>query len=127
MEKAVSILFENSEGKILLFLRDNNPTIPYPNQWDILGGKIEEGETPEKAIIREMREELELNLKDFDIFKIFQWRDITEIVFYKKINIDIDQTNLNEGQKIKYFSEEELNLMNLAFHGNQIIKNFFNK
>jgi 8-oxo-dGTP diphosphatase len=127
MKKAVCILFENSEGKILFLLRDDKPTIPYPDQWDILGGVVEEGETPEQAIIREMHEEMELSLRDFDVFKVFEWPEKIETVFHKKINIDIDMTNLHKGQRIKYFSKEELDSMDLAFHDNQIIKEFFNK
>lgn len=33
------------KNKILLFHRDNIPTIPHPNQWHLPGGGIEEGET----------------------------------------------------------------------------------
>lgn len=126
MKKSVCILFENNEGKILLLLRDNKPSIPYPNQWDILGGVVENGETAKMAIEREMKEELELNLRDFKVFKIFYWPDKTETVFYKKLNLDVDQVKLHEGQKIKYFSKEELLAMNLAFHDDDIIREFFN-
>ncbi len=127
MKKAVGILFENSEGNILFLLRDDKPTIPYPNQWDILGGVVEEGETPEEAIVREMREELELDLKDFELFKVFNWPEKIETIFHKKLNLDVDKINLHEGQKIKYFSQEELLSMDLAFHDNQIINEFFSK
>lgn len=46
-----------SSSKILLFHRDNKPTIPYPDCWHFTGGKIEEGESPEAATIRELTEE----------------------------------------------------------------------
>jgi len=125
MKKAVGILFENSEGKILFLLRDNKPTIPYPNQWDILGGIVEEGETPEEAIVREMKEEIELDLQDFQVFKEYCWPEKIETVFQKKMDLDIGRVNLHEGQKIQYFSKEELLKMDLAFHDNEIIREFF--
>jgi 8-oxo-dGTP pyrophosphatase MutT (NUDIX family) len=28
-------------------------TIPFPNMWDIPGGKVEEGESPEQALLEE--------------------------------------------------------------------------
>lgn len=34
------------------------------NMWEFPGGKIEQGETPEAAIIRELREELEVETKE---------------------------------------------------------------
>ena len=46
-----------SSDKILLFHRDNIPTIPYPDCWQIVGGGIEENETPEEAAKRELLEE----------------------------------------------------------------------
>lgn len=124
MQKASSILLENSEGKILLFLRDNKPTIPHPNKWDLLGGGVEKGETFEEAIIREMQEEMELDLKDFEVFRVYNRPENIETVFHKKLDLDVDKINLHEGQKIQYFSVEELLSMDLAFHGNQIIKDF---
>jgi 8-oxo-dGTP diphosphatase len=124
MQKASSILFENSDGKILLFLRDNKPTIPYPNKWDMLGGGVEENETFEEAITREMKEEIELDLKDFEIFRIYNRPENIETVFYKKLDLDIDKVNLHEGQIIQYFSIDKLLSMDLAFHSNQVIKDF---
>ncbi|OOM14438.1 (deoxy)nucleoside triphosphate pyrophosphohydrolase [Clostridium saccharobutylicum] len=35
----------------------------FENMWEFPGGKIEEGETREEALIREIKEELELNIE----------------------------------------------------------------
>jgi 8-oxo-dGTP pyrophosphatase MutT (NUDIX family) len=45
------------EQKILLGKRSPHRRA-YPNVWDILGGKKEEGESLEQALTREMREEI---------------------------------------------------------------------
>ena len=68
-EKIATIILKNDQNQILLYLRDNKPEIPFPHYWDLFGGYIEEGETPEQAIIRKVKEELNLNLKIKD-FKI---------------------------------------------------------
>ena len=43
--------------KILLTKRSANQTF-YPNVWDLPGGHLEAGESPETALVRELKEEL---------------------------------------------------------------------
>ena len=51
------------EGKILL-ARRNDPSIPDAHDlWEFVGGKVEFGETPEEALVREVREETGLDVK----------------------------------------------------------------
>ena len=45
------------EGEILLLLRDNKSTPVFPNHWTLIGGKVDDGETPEMAADRELEEE----------------------------------------------------------------------
>ncbi|MCW6660983.1 (deoxy)nucleoside triphosphate pyrophosphohydrolase [Aerococcaceae bacterium NML201209] len=49
------------EGKILCVQRGNNMTLS--GFWEFPGGKIEAGETPEVALIREIEEELSLQIE----------------------------------------------------------------
>jgi 8-oxo-dGTP pyrophosphatase MutT (NUDIX family) len=47
----------NEAGELLL-LRRSPDTLRWPGRWGIAGGGVEAGETPEQALIRELREEL---------------------------------------------------------------------
>ncbi|MDF9297894.1 (deoxy)nucleoside triphosphate pyrophosphohydrolase [Geobacillus stearothermophilus] len=46
----------NEQGDVLCALRGSNMSLP--NVWEFPGGKVEEGESPEAALVREIREEL---------------------------------------------------------------------
>jgi 8-oxo-dGTP diphosphatase len=49
-------LLQDDEGRILLAQRPANKPMPF--LWEIPGGKLEIGESPENALVRELQEEL---------------------------------------------------------------------
>jgi len=52
------------DDRILLGLRAPDRSW-FPNCWDILGGRIEAGETPDEALVRELSEELGITATAF--------------------------------------------------------------
>jgi 8-oxo-dGTP diphosphatase len=56
VQQVVSALFFDHEGRV--YLQRREPNKRFPLLWDLPGGKVEEGETPEEALLREIREEL---------------------------------------------------------------------
>jgi 8-oxo-dGTP diphosphatase len=50
------------DRRILTYLRDDNPLIPFPNLWDLAGGGREGDETPEQCVCRETKEEFGLDI-----------------------------------------------------------------
>ncbi|KPZ71555.1 RNA pyrophosphohydrolase [Shewanella sp. P1-14-1] len=51
-----------SGRQLVVYLRDNLATIPYPNCWDFPGGGREGNETAEECVLRELNEEFSLVL-----------------------------------------------------------------
>lgn len=49
-------------GRLLTVLRDDLPGIDWPAWWDLPGGGREGSETPEQTVLREIREEVGLDL-----------------------------------------------------------------
>lgn len=47
---------------VIVYKRDDIPTIPFPGFWDLPGGGCEGDETPEECALRELQEELSINL-----------------------------------------------------------------
>lgn len=126
--KGAGIILLNSNDEVLLILRDNKPGIPYPDMWDIPGGQVENGETPDETIRREMNEELGLkNLIEIKLFNIFTSENITDYIYWKRIDLNPNEIDLTEGQRIEYFSIERIKQTKLAFDYNHIIEKFFQK
>ena len=125
MQKGTSILFINDRLEVLLLLRDNIPTIPYPNMWDLPGGHVEADETPEECIKREMAEEMGIDLENFHFFSAVAFSDRMEYVFWKQENLNIETICLTEGQKLRWFKESEIREMKLACCFNAVVEAFF--
>lgn len=101
---ATCLLFDRN-NRLLIYLRDDKPEISFPNHWDLFGGMIEEGETPEQALVREIKEELGIELKSYRKFKDYESNQIekpnTKYVFYARTNHVPEELTLHEGQELR--------------------------
>jgi len=129
MKEIAAIILENNKGEFLLYLRDNKPDIPFPDHWDLIGGHVEEGETPEEALIREVKEELDIDLKDYTFYKKYEcltgdaYENI-KYIYYGKINLPIEEITLLEGVRPQYFSREEIPDIKFANILKSIVMNY---
>ena len=126
-KKTAGIVLYNNKGEFLLQLRSNDSKIPNPNKWSIFGGGMEEGETPEEAIKRELKEEIGFDLKEFKFYKVLDWDLFRDYTFEGKIDIPISQIRkqLTEGQDAKFFTKEEILKTKLAFRYNEFFEEYF--
>ena len=107
----VGVVIINENNEILLQKRSKFKKIN-PSKWGICGGKVDLGETPLDAGIRETLEEIGVLLNKEELK--FLSTDIKEkahfTVYYVRKNVDINECKLQkeELEEVKYFKIEEL-------------------
>jgi 8-oxo-dGTP diphosphatase len=95
VEVAIAIL--PHDGKFLMQLRDNIPTILYPGVWGLFGGHMEPGETPEIAVEREILEEIGYELTNPQKFGCYSDDRVIRHIFYAPLTVSVDRLVLSEG------------------------------
>jgi len=104
IEIAQALVFDR-DRKLLIYLRDDKPTIPFPNHWDLFGGHVEAGETPEQALCRELHEEIGVTLDTWQLFRRYECRTgdaypNSKFIYHAAIDRRADDLTLYEGQRL---------------------------
>lgn len=100
-------------NKLLMLLRDNNPHISDPDCWQLIGGQSEEGETSMEALIREIKEEINLQITKEEVTEIGKiivpQKQEYSLFWIKLVEDQIKDIKLgDEGQKVDFLSVSEL-------------------
>ena len=101
----------NSKGDFLLQKRSITKEF-LPGGWDIHMGHVIAGETSKKAIIREIHEELGIELEDAAFIKRITWEKYNHFIDIYAACKDIDTCDLtlqeSEVEDAKYISSDEM-------------------
>ena len=116
-KRGCGIIFYNLQrDAVLVFRRDNKDWIPFPNMLDLLGGNVEEDETPEEAAVREMAEEL-IDLRTNQayvleqhslLFRYIDARNCEQSIFVCNVDINLSDLQLLEGKELVWVSRQEI-------------------
>jgi len=109
-KKVVVVFLHKNFDSYLLQLRDFKSWISYPGHWGAFGGAMEEGESPETAICRELIEEIGYELEVFNFFcQTYKDKHKVNIhVFYSNMSISTSELYLMEGADMGMFTKEEI-------------------
>jgi mutator protein MutT len=126
-ELVVRAIIIDSKGRVLLGKRAKEPE---KDKWALIGGKVEQMEKIEDAVIREVHEELGLTFSPTFLFyneNFFFKKDLYSVMFYfsgpTKGEITIKPDELLE---VRYFSLQELDDMsNIAWDHKEILRERF--
>lgn len=126
----VGVVIINENGEILLQKRSRFK-IANPSKWGICGGKVDLGETPLEAGIRETLEEIGILLNKEELkFLSMDTNEKTHFtVYYVRKNVELKECKLQEEEleEVKYFKIEELeDLDNEGFEWLENLKKIIN-
>ncbi len=114
MKQVASVVLLNEKNEMLLYLRDNKKSIPYPLYWSTLGGHVEEDETPLQALRREVREEIGFEVENPVFLGNFDDKVGNKVYLYKApINKRIEELFLTEGQELRFFESQRIHKLKL--------------
>ena len=124
---ATALLFDR-DNKLLIYLRDDKPEISFPNHWDLFGGHVEANETPEQALVRELKEELNIDVREFEFYKAFESlneeKPNTKFVFVVRIKEAAEELTLYEGQELRGIDLSEIGNYKFANMLGQILDDY---
>ncbi len=116
MADCVAALLVDDFNRLCLQHRDDKKNIFFPGLWGLFGGSVEADENSEQALIREVNEELEIEIDNSEkILTVNIGSPITSLngkrrhFFLVRVSDrQISDIVLREGQKYQFFESEEL-------------------
>ncbi|HEY6334872.1 MAG TPA: NUDIX domain-containing protein [Alphaproteobacteria bacterium] len=108
--QGAAALIVTEDGRYLMQLRDRIEGIWFPGFWGLFGGAIDEGESPESTLRRELKEELEFEPAEISYFSqiVFDLKDagcrrryFFEVPMHAS---ELQHLTLHEGQEMRLFS-----------------------
>ncbi|MGI6710866.1 MAG: (deoxy)nucleoside triphosphate pyrophosphohydrolase [Bacilli bacterium] len=120
VEVVASVIKKNN-----LILCTRRPTSKkFPGYWEFPGGKVEDGETKEEALIREIKEELDVKIKVNSLITIidYEYHDfLLKMYVYDCILLEEDIVLL-EHQEMRWLKKENLDSLNWLPSDLELIK-----
>jgi 8-oxo-dGTP diphosphatase len=96
------------EGRFLMQLRDDIPTILYPGVWGLFGGHLEMGEDPEIGLKRELKEEINYEAPSLRKFRCYNDENLSRYLYHVPLTVGLEQLVQTEGQDLALLSPDAI-------------------
>ncbi len=115
--KLATLCYIKKDGKTLMMLRNKKKNDMHQGKYNGLGGKLKEGETPEECVLREVKEESGLLIKDpmmhgFITFPMFDGKKDWYVFLFTAKEFSGELIDSHEG-KLEWIDNDKLLDLNL--------------
>ncbi|MBI5808221.1 MAG: 8-oxo-dGTP diphosphatase [Ignavibacteriales bacterium] len=112
-----TLCYVMKDSKTLMLFRNKKPNDVHEGKWNGLGGKFEKGETPEECVIREVKEESGLMIKNPKLhgiitFPMFDGKKDWYVFMFTVKDFEGELIDSNEG-KLEWIENKKLLDLNL--------------
>ena len=116
------------DGLVLCALRSEQMSLP--EKWEFPGGKLELNELPEEALIREINEELNIEIKIIEALPIAEHayvpEKIIQLIPYRCSIVDNERPIATEHSELRWVKRDELLQLDWAEADIPIVKYLMN-
>ncbi len=121
---SVSAIIINSSGdKVFLAQRSKNKDFS-PGKWETIGGRMEINETPDQSLIREVKEEINSEIKSFNFFKDYFFNGRAFKTYIVELKSD-PQPNSEDFMDYAWFKQDEIKKLDFAINCKERIIDYF--
>jgi 8-oxo-dGTP diphosphatase len=114
--RIVKAVIVDPAGRYLMQLRDDIPTIPFPDHWCLFGGTVDPGETDDGAMRRELAEELTFAPEQLRPITTFTYAVVQYGILRRQVAVfealiddaRIAQLELHEGAAMRFMTPDAL-------------------
>ena len=101
-------IIEDASGRLLISLRPEGK--PWPGFWEFPGGKVDPGETPEQALVRELWEELGITVTAPEPFRVldYTYPERTVRLHFYRVRHWTGTAHGREGQEVRWLYPWEI-------------------
>lgn len=127
---AGGFLYNSKTNAVLLHKRDNNAKVN-PNSWAFFGGLNEGDETPKQTFLREVKEELSIDILKENVRELCDYfnneLNTYRYVFFAESNIEKQKMRLTEGEDFDWIPMNKVFEYNLTEKTRRDLNTFLNR
>ena len=112
-------------------MRDRDlPASLHPGTWTLPGGRIEDGESPDSAALRDFEDKTGVLLEKVSLYRTFNRDDIPgqrvqlQHIYFVDADLDVAMLECNEGLELRYFYPDDLGGIDITPWTRPILEEF---